>query len=155
MAIYTLQDIEVTDDGDLVISDFGDIKIASPLRTVAQAIDWVVLTNKGELFSDINFGANIQSFYGSDNAPPTHSLMEMTIADEIKRQGLISMSDFDVDVISTDINSASILIEMKGDFMETEDPDAAYLDLVQEFDGLYRGYEYPFTSGVIKPLSTS
>lgn len=151
--IYVLQDLQVTDDGDLVMSEFGDLKIASPLRTVAQAIDWIILTNKGELLAEPRFGANIQSFYGDDNSPITHTHMETNILEEVRTQGLINMSDIDVDVVPIDTDEAAILVEIKGNFMDTESITGAYQRFIDEFGGLTRGYVYPFTSGVITPLA--
>ena len=153
MAIYASQDLEVTDDGDLVISDFGDLKIASPLRTIAQGIDWIILTNKGELLSDPSFGANIQSFYGDPNTDEAHRMMELSIIEQARTQGLIDLADIDVDVIPVDTDEASIIVEIKGSFLDTESAEGAYQKLIDSFDGLVRGYIYPFTSGKIVPIS--
>lgn len=153
MSFYISQDLEVTDDGDLVGSEFGDLQIASPLRTVAQAIDWIILTNRGELLAEPNFGANIQTFYGDPNVEETHMLMENSIVSEVKSQGLIDLSDIDIDVIPTDTDEAAILVEIRGSFLDTTSPTGAYERFIDEFDGLTRGYVYPFTSGRIVPLS--
>lgn len=153
MGIYVLQDLETTDDGDLVVNDFGDLKVASPLRTVAQAIDWIILTNKGELLAEPTFGANIQSFYGDDNSVKTHGLMQSNIIQEMKDQGLLLMTDVEVDVVPIETDEAAILVDVKGDFLDTETTTGAYERFIDEFSGLTRGYVYPFTSGVITPLS--
>lgn len=153
MGMYFTQDIESTDDGDIVVSDYGDIKLATPLRTVAQAIDWVILTNKGELLSEPSFGANIQSFYGDDNNAQTHQLMEMNIKEQLRLQGLIDLNDFDLDVIPIETDEAAIMVEVRGSFLDTDNATGAYRKFIDDFDGLFRGYVYPFTSGLITPLS--
>jgi len=154
MAIYALQDIEVTDDGDIVIDEFGEIKIASPLRTVAQAIDWVLLTNKGELVAEPSFGANIQSFYGDSNIGTTHQFMEASIIQELGMQGLVEIESTDIDVVPIETDEATILIHTKGNFLDTESETGAFTRFIDQFDGVVRAYIYPFTSGTIKPITT-
>lgn len=152
--IYVLQDLETTDDGDFVIADHGDLKVADPLRTVAQAIDWVILTNKGELLAEPDFGANIQAFYGDQNTEATHRMMETNIVEQLRVQGLVDIADLDVDVVPIEIDEAAIILELKGNFLDTTSATGAYEQFIDNFDGLTRGYVYPFTSGVITPLSS-
>lgn len=150
MAVYSLTDIEVTDDGDLVLDKLGDIKVASPFRTVAQLINTVILTNKGELLAEPGFGANLQTYYGSKNNPYTHQMMESEIIEEIRRQGYIDLSDISVDVLPIDINEAALMVEMRGQFIDTE-TTGAFGRFLPISDGVTFGYIYPFTSGRIVP----
>jgi len=147
MSLYVLQDLETTDDGDLVISN-GDLKIASPLRTVAQAIDQVILTNKGDLFTEPSFGANLDEFYGKPNIDANHKLMEQSIYQAINEQGLISPGDIEIDIVPIDTDEAALLVEMKGNFLNL--PATGEVTFNSDFDGLVRGYKYPFTSGRIE-----
>lgn len=152
MAIYALIDMQVTDDGDLVLDDIGDFKIASPSRTVIQCINNIILTNKGELLTDVNFGANLQTYYGSSNSRQNHQLMEREIIEEVRRQGYIELSDIEVDITPVDINEAAIIVEVKGQFIETEDT-GSFGSLAVKYDGVSHAYLYPFTSGRIVPVT--
>lgn len=147
MSLYVLQDLETTDDGDLVASN-GDLKIASPLRTVAQAIDQVILTNKGDLFTEPSFGANLDEFYGKPNIDANHRLMEQSIYQAVNEQNLISPSDIEIDIVPIDTDEAALLVEIKGKFLNI--PSTGEVTFSSEFEGLVRGYKYPFTSGRIE-----
>lgn len=154
MSLYFLQDVEATDDGDLVVSENGDLKLASPLRTVAQAIDWTILTNKGELLSDVTFGSNIQTFYGSHNSIDNHRLMESQIKQQLRLQGLIDMNDLEVEIMPIEQDEAAILVTVKGSYLDTESLTGAYTRYLPDFDGLVRGYLYPFLGGQIQALAS-
>lgn len=150
MAVYSLIDLETTDDGDLAIDNIGDLKIASPFRTVVQAINNIILTNRGELLTDPSFGANLQAYYGEKNDAYSHQMIEREIIEEIRKQGYIDLADIDVDVVPVDINEAALLVSMKGQFIDTE-TTGAFGTFTPPYDGITMGYIYPFTSGRIVP----
>lgn len=152
MAIYNLVDIETTDDGDLVIDSIGDFKIATPLRTLAQTINNIILTNKGELLTDTSFGANLQSFYGESNRPSTHQMMEQSIIQEVRNQGYIDLSDIEIDIVPIDQNEAALMVEIKGDFVDIE-TTGSFGAFMPKYNGVAMGYIYPFISGRIIPAT--
>ena len=150
MGIYLHTDVETTDDGDFIIDDLGDLKVASPMRTVAQAINNIILTNKGELLTDTSFGANLQQFYGDRNTEYTRHMMERNILSEVSNQGLIDRSDFSVDVVAVDISEAGIIATINGVFIDTSTGNLG--GVIKVDNGIDMGYLYPFISGVITPV---
>jgi hypothetical protein len=152
MAFYTLSDIESTDDGDLVLDSIGDFKVATPLRTVAQAINNIILTNKGELLMEPSFGANLQQFKGHLNTQEIRSLMEKNIEVEVEKQGLIDRRDFSVDAVAVDINTVGIITTIRGVFPDVE-TTGAFGGILEIDQGLDMAYVYPFNGGPLTPLS--
>ncbi len=150
MGTYFQRDIESTDDGDLVLDSNGDFKIASPIRTTAQAVNNFLLTNKGELLTDVNFGANLQSFYGDRNVVDTHRLMERSILAGLEVQKLIDPSDLSVDVIPIETDEAAIIIDIKGQFIDFEKTGA--FGFIENNNGQVYGYKYPFLGGPLKRI---
>lgn len=153
MAIYTDIDIEITDDGDLVLED-GDLKSATPLRTTAQAIHIAILTNKGELATETLWGADIQTFYGERNTAETRNYIQLNILEALRTQGLIKLDDIEVDVIPTDIHKAAIIVSLDGSFINTDPNLDNYGAFVSLPDGLTMAYAYPFTGGPLTRIVT-
>jgi len=153
MAIYILQDMQASDDGDLILDDHGDFKLASPLRTTTQAINTTILTNKGDIITDPLYGANLISFYGDTNNEQTHALMESTLKEALRIQSLVHISDIDIDVVPIDTDQAAVLVDLKGTFADTEDTTGAVLRPLPMDNGVSLGYIYPFTSGLISVIS--
>jgi len=142
-------DIETTDDGDILIDKFGDLKVASPLRTITQGINNVILTNKGELLMEPTFGANLQQFYGEPNVEEIRSLMERNIIGEVDRQQLMDPADVTVDAVAIDIDSVALITTVQGIYPEVEDTGNLG-GLLNIDDGVTMAYIYPFTSGIIE-----
>ena len=153
MAFYVHTDIETTDDGDLVIDEIGDISVASPLKTATQAINNIILTNKGELLTDTSFGANLQQFYGNRNSREARALMERQIEAEVQRQALLDLADVSVDVVAIDVSDAAIIVNVRGAFVDTTTGNLG--GIVQPDDGIEMGYLYPFASHTITKISDS
>lgn len=150
MATYFKRDIESTDDGDLIIDSDGDFKVATPIRTVAQAINNFLLTNKGELLTDVAFGANLQAFYGSNNIVQTHQQMERQIVAGLQIQGIVDPNDLNVDVVPIETDEAAILVNLKGTFVDAENTGAfRFIDMSE---GQSYGYLYPFLGGPLRRI---
>jgi hypothetical protein len=153
MAMYGIQDIEATDDGDIVLDDLGDIKIANPLRTMGQIVNWTILTNRGELVTDPSFGANLQQFYGERNTEATRNFMEKNIITELVERQIVTNTDLEVDVVALTPHEAAVFVSIDGEFIDTDDESQfAFLDADGTLD---MAFEYPFTSGTIVPVSIS
>ena len=149
MAIYFLQDIECTDDGDLVLDIAGDLKIASPMRTVAQAVNSLMMTDKGDLRTEPSYGANIGAYIGSRNSTMTRSMMGRDINNALVQQGLVSPIDFTVEVIPVDVDKIAIMLDVNGSFVYSPENYRGPL-LSDRTMGINMAYIYPFSDGQIK-----
>lgn len=63
----SVRDIEADIEGDLVLDETGDLKLAEPLQTIIQDIIFRVRTNFLELRPHPGVGANLQEFLGEAN----------------------------------------------------------------------------------------
>lgn len=149
MAIYFLQDLECTDDGDLVLDTFGDLKIANPMRTVAQSVNSLLLTDKGDLRIAPSYGANIGTYIGSVNSDMTRKMMERDISMSIKDQELVNPDDFNIDVIPIDHDKVGVMLDINASFIYV--PENGISPLVSDKTmGINMAYVYPFSDGQIQ-----
>lgn len=149
MAIYFLQDMECTDDGDLVLDIFGDLKIASPMRTVAQSVNNLIMTDKGDLRTEPSYGANIGAYVGSRNSTMTRSMMSREINNALILQDLVSPLDFTVEVIPVDVDKVAVMLDVNGTFVYSPENYRGPL-LSDRTMGINMAYIYPFSDGQIK-----
>jgi hypothetical protein len=149
MAIYFLQDIECTDDGDLVLDSIGDLKTASPMRTVAQSVNSLVMTDKGDLRVAPSYGANIGAYIGSRNSTMTRSMMGRDINNALMEQGLLAPVDFTIEVIPVDIDKVAVMLDVNGSFVYSPENYRGPL-LSDRTMGINMAYIYPFSEGQIK-----
>ena len=149
MGIYFLQDIQTTDDGDLVIDSFGDLKIANPMRTLTQCVHNVLLTNKGDLRTEPAFGSNIGTYVGSNNTPMTRTSMERDILISFNDQGAVIPEDLNVDVVAIDIDKVAVMVDVKGSFLYT--PTNSTEPLLSDMSmGINLAYIYPFANSQLE-----
>ena len=149
MTIYILQDIETTDDGDLVIDTFGDLKVASPMRTMSQCMNNLMLTDKGDLKTDPTFGANIGAYIGSKNDQMTHRNMELDIMQASEDQGAAIPKDFTVDVVPIDVDTVGVIAQIKGAYLY-QPTDGLTPLATTSTDGVTMAYIFPFSDGVLR-----
>jgi hypothetical protein len=153
MTIYILQDIETTDDGDLVIDTFGDLKVASPMRTIAQCVNNLLLTDKGDLKTEPSFGANIGSYIGSINNKTTQNLMQMDILQSAEDQGAVIPKDLTVDVIPVDVDKVGVIAEVRGSYLY-QPSDGLFPISTTSVDGITMAYIFPFSDGVLRRVDS-
>lgn len=67
------------EDGDLIISNSGDVLSASDADNVAQAIQNALFTEKGTLFYDNNYGFDLNNMAGEKNILAVRSLVKNEI----------------------------------------------------------------------------
>lgn len=138
MGTYLGHDIE-TDDGGEIQLENGDLKIASTKRSFLQSLNWIVMTNRSESYSQ-DAVANLGSYLGALNIPSTHRGIEAHVRQAVIFQGLFDPNDLFVKVIPVTIDSVSMTIRMAGEYIEDrdgddEDPTVGYQTL---------GYVFPF-----------
>lgn len=151
--IYFARDIQTTDDGDIVLDNIGDVKVADPLRTVSQSINSILLTNKSDLLTDPLFGADIGKYYGERNTQATRSMIEQDIIMSIRDQGLIDPSSIEIDVIPIDVDKITIIASLNGVFFKPDSTgDYRHFTTTTDND-VTMAYLYPFNSNQITRVS--
>lgn len=151
--LYISTDIQTTADGDLVLNTAGDIKTADPIDTVSQAVNAVILTNKGDLLTAPSFGANIGNYYGERNNTITRTLMEQDILASIKSQGLIDPADIEVDIVPLDVDKVTVIVTVNGTFMTLNSTGQSNAYLTNFNNNIVMAYLYPYSSETIQRVS--
>ena len=153
MAIYTSVDIQTTDGGDLLLDGVGDFKLADTRRTVAQAINNLLLTDKGELLTDQSFGANLGNYIGERNNDATRSLIQQEIMLSVRQQGLVDIRDFEVDVIPVDIGTAAVICTVNGAWFNTQPSGEFDTTFLADLTDITMAYTYPFIKGTLSVVT--
>ena len=144
MSIYVDRDIQSSFNGDLVVDQKGDLKLANALDTYKSIANFILRTDNGDYSPDPSVGSNLGSFVGEKNTRDTHSHMEFSITKSIA--GIVfSVADINVKVLPLDIDEAVCLVFLAGTFLI--DGELTY---VQE-DRL--AYSFPYIDADITPLT--
>jgi hypothetical protein len=102
-------DLKMTNDGDLVLSDNGDLAIVYGDEQLAQEILFRMKTQKGDWVLSPDIGVSLERFIGEPNTELTRSAIEMTVLNEITKDGLIISAQ--VDCVPLNENELLIVVE--------------------------------------------
>lgn len=102
-------DVKMTDDGELVLSESGDLAIVYGDEQVAQEILFRLKTTKGDWILSPEIGASLERFVGEANTELTRAAIEKIVEDSITAGGLIVRAN--VDCVPLNENEVLILIE--------------------------------------------
>jgi phage baseplate assembly protein W len=84
-----LLDLAMTDDGDLMISAGGDLKVARDSEVVAQEVSFRLRTVRGDWQLKPDCGADLELLIGQPNSPQTGAQMEAQIARALTHDGFL------------------------------------------------------------------
>lgn len=143
MPTYIDRDIGLTFDGDIELSDGGDLKLANALETHKSAANFVLRTDYGDYQPDIDVGCNLGSYIGDLNTTNTHASMEASVSRAIKNE-IFSPADVQVNVVPFDIEEALVIVNLAGFFLI--DGEEVYV----EQDRI--SYSFPFIDANPTPL---
>lgn len=116
-------DMEVDDDGDLVVSEQGDIKIADSRRTTLQDIMFRVRTIIGDYVPDRLLGSNIATMYGAQNTRHNGELIRTMVRRSLLFDARFSSHEIMVDVTPISQESVLVIIMVNGMFPDVEDTE--------------------------------
>lgn len=102
-------DLKMTEDGDLVLSDSGDLAIVYGDEQLAQEILFRMKTQKGDWLLSPDIGVSLERFIGEPNTELTRSAIEMAVLNEITKDGLIISAQ--VDCVPLNENELLIVVE--------------------------------------------
>ena len=144
MAVYIHQDIATTFDGDLELSNNGDLKIGSSMETYKAVANFMLRTDFGDYAPDKSIGCNLGSFVGELNNSDTHQDMEYSI-NRVLQDQIFAKSDVTTDVVAMDVNEAVCIVNIAGHYIVDNQ--------VQYFDSIRLTYLYPYIEGQPTPLT--
>lgn len=144
MSIYVDRDIETTFEGDLVIDQKGDLKLANSLDTYKAVANFILRSDYGDYAPDSNVGSNLGSFIGQNNVQSVHKAMEYSIARSIAGP-VFTTSDVRIKVLPLDIYEAVCFVFLAGTFLIDEELVKVEQDRI--------AYSFPYMEGAITPLT--
>ncbi len=137
MAIYSLQDINTSVDGDLEVSKKGDLDLASSLDTYKNSARFLIKTDYGDYAPQKQVGCNLGSYIGSLNVDETHFNMKRSITDCLSN--VFSYEDYDAEVVPFDLEEVLCVIFLAGTYFV----DNEY----QRFEQERITFTFPFLEG--------
>lgn len=93
------RDLEFDDDGDILVDDTGDVKLATPERTVIQDVEFRVRTDHLDFAPNQALGANLIAIRGQPNTRNTGDMAKEQIYYSLVKDGRFPKSGLFVDVV--------------------------------------------------------
>lgn len=109
-------DLKVTDGGDLVVDESGDLSLVSGDEYVIQAILFRLKTVRGDFVLFPPFGTDLEAFIGLPNDEITRARIQMEVEHSLSRDLIAGAAD--VRVAAVNRNEVLVVIEMPS----VEDP---------------------------------
>lgn len=110
-------DLQLTEDGDLIVAPNGDLKMCYGDEELAQEILFRLKTTIGDWTLSPNIGASLEQFIGQPNITATHNLINQAVTKAITANSLTLAPSVTVMPIGT--NDVFILVE----FLSIENND--------------------------------
>lgn len=104
------QDIEVDDDGDLVLDDSGDLKLATAEQTVIQDVTFRIRTSHLDFGPDPYIGANLYKFQGQPNTRQAGNAIKEAAYYSMVKDGRFSRRQIFADAIPTGISTVAVFV---------------------------------------------
>jgi phage baseplate assembly protein W len=102
-------DLKLTNDGELVVAENGDLEIVFGDEQIAQEVLFRLKTTPGDWVLSPKIGVDLEKFIGQANVKTTHLLMETAISRALTYDNLLIQPS--VEAIATGENEVFILIE--------------------------------------------
>lgn len=107
-------DLALTEDGELIIDEAGDLKPVLLDESKAKMILFILKTTRGDCLIDPGLGASLEEFIGSPNNERTWSAMKSRIYASLEYKRIAEGCT--VEVVPLDRNSCLILVEYPATF---------------------------------------
>ena len=140
MTVYVGQDIEATTEGDLQVDGNGDLKLATYVNTVANTINFLLKTDKGDYRPDIEVGCNLGSLIGNSDVNETEILAKSFIREQFDK-GYIDVGDYEIETLRVGPENLIILVSAN---ITTFDEN---LELVESSVNL--AFNFPYLEGAL------
>jgi hypothetical protein len=126
MAIYIGKDLNVQNNGDIVVNSRGDLEIAEAKDSHCHVLKFMMSTDLDEMRLDPFFGANLGALHGElDPAVVAARIPEM-VREALTQQGLFAREDIKIRAFQIDTDNIVVFADVNGTFIKddgTIDPD--------------------------------
>jgi hypothetical protein len=104
------RDLEFSDDGDLLIDETGDLKLADAPRSVVQDIQFRAQNNYGDFEPNPLLAADLQRYRGHPNNRQTGEAIKEAVYYSLIRDGRFQRGDVFVDVVPYSQRAVAIFV---------------------------------------------
>lgn len=115
MASYTRQDIQMSDDGDFVVSSAGDLALASANQTVRQDLLLNSYTMLGDFEAFPTMGSRLYTFIGEPNTRQNAGLVQGELLRSLTSNGYFLKEDIKIRVIPISMDSIAMYLDLNND----------------------------------------
>lgn len=142
--IRTEKDIEITDDGDLILKN-GDLKMATVAQSTAQAINFVVMTDYAEYTPAPLAAGNLGAYIGGIHNSSTRSRMISSLRLGFNTQQLLTPGELSLNIVPLSADDALVTVKLVSIYVEDDEADLLTEPLIF-------GYLFPYSSGIIEKV---
>jgi hypothetical protein len=103
--INTQQDIQITDDGDLLVDGTGDLALSSIDQTTRQDAIFYLYTEFGDFTGNPDIGSRVVDFQGEPNTRTNAQLLRGEMLRALTSAGRFFASDIQLNIIPFDIDT--------------------------------------------------
>lgn len=96
---YTTQDILLSDSGDFVIDDTGDLALATIDQTTRQDAIFYLYTEFGDFTGQPDLGSRVSDFIGEPNTKGNAQLLKAEMLRSITTDGRFSSRDIAIQIV--------------------------------------------------------
>lgn len=102
-------DIKVTESGELILTESGDLAITYGDEQVAQEVLFRLKTTRGDWMLSPDVGASLEEFIGEPNIPLIHAMIENRVVNTLLKGNLLFSPS--VQVIPIGVNEVLVIVE--------------------------------------------
>lgn len=116
MGVYIDKDISTTFEGDINLSDSGDLGLANALDTYKSVANFLLRTDYGDYAPNITVGCNIGSYIGQNNTKAIQEQLEYNV-NKVLQTKVFSLTDARADVVPFDVDEVICIISIAGSYL--------------------------------------
>jgi phage baseplate assembly protein W len=117
MGLYTQQDIQITDAGDFLVDDTGDLALASIDQTTRQDVIFYLYTEYGDFTGQPDLGSRVVDFIGEPNTKTNAQLLRAEMIRALTTDGRFSSRDIGINMVPVGIDEVLSYITIQNSAM--------------------------------------
>lgn len=123
---YINQDLQITDDGDLVLTAGGDLKVASIDQTSKQDVVLNLYTILGDMGALPFIGSRVIDFIGEPNSRQNAQLLQSEMLRALTVNQRFFTNDVSIRIVPTDIDAIACYITIQN--LASQSPQTIVFD---------------------------
>lgn len=137
MGIYINSDLKSSFEGDLVLSDRGDLSLSNSVDSYSSVLNFLIRTDPGQYAPNPRIGCNLGFFVGKRNVEETFEEMKETIDQSISN--VFDENDYKIYVTYFSQYESLCTIFLKGTYLIDNE--------LREIERKTFSYAYPYIEG--------